>query len=328
MPSFYLKRMCSKIFFRADGNHKIGLGHIYRCCAVAQIFNADYECHLVVRNIDEVLKGQVLQYFSDIYEIEKENPEEKGWWQKLTGKEIVILDGYHFDSLYQLELKKFCSRLVCIDDIHNYHFYADVVINHAGGVLPSFYDKEYYTKLFLGPSYTIVRSEFWEKPSIANRLYNHVFVCLGGADPKNDLAGVLQMALKKEPNLFYHVVTGSAHKYEAELKVIIASYSTVKYYKNLDETAMRELMQKCSVAIVSPSTVSYEYLSIGGEIYLNTIADNQIDIYNYFIKEGIGFPFHKFRVKHEEEVLNILKKQSQVFDGKSHLRIKEAIIYG
>jgi UDP-2,4-diacetamido-2,4,6-trideoxy-beta-L-altropyranose hydrolase len=320
--------MYRRIFFRADGNESIGLGHIYRCCAVAQILNADQECYLVVKSINEVLKNQISKYFRCIFEIEKENLKEKDWWQKLTGKEIVILDGYHFDSLYQLELKKFCLRLVCIDDIHSCHFYADVVINHAGGVLPSTYDKEPYTKLFLGPSYAIVRSGFWRKPLTPNRLDNHAFVCLGGADPKNDLAGILQGAFRKEPALFYHVVTGSAYKFEAELKATIALHSKVNHYKNLDETAMKELMQKCCVAIVSPSTVSYEYLSIGGEAYLHTIADNQIDIYNYFIKDNIAFPFHRFRVGHREEVRNALQKQNQVFDGESHLRIKEAILDG
>lgn len=320
--------MYKRIFFRADGNEQIGLGHIYRCCALAQILNLDVECYLVVKNINESLKIQVSKYFNGIYEIEDSNSGEQDWWQKLTGEEIVILDGYHFNSLYQLELKKICSRLVCIDDIHSYHFYADAVINHAGGLPPSSYDKEFYTKLFLGPSYAIVRSSFWEKPSINTRLKNHVFVCLGGADPKNDLVKVLQTAFKKEPDLFYHVVTGSAYKYEAELNKVITSNPASSHYKNLDETAIKELMQKCSTAIVSPSTVSYEYLSIGGEVYLHTIADNQVDIYNYFVKEGFALSFAKFRIKHEEEVQSILQKQKQVFDGKSYLRIKEAILNG
>lgn len=321
-------RMATRIFFRADGNEKIGLGHIYRCCAIAQILNTDYECYLVIRNITEVLKCQVAKYFAGINEIEKENTQEKDWWQQLTGKEIVILDGYHFDSLYQKEIKKFCSRLVCIDDIHSYHFYADVVINHAGGVQPKVYDKETYTKLFLGPSYTIVRQAFWRKPSTSSRHNNHVFVCLGGADPKNDLTEVMLKALNKEPDLFYHVVTGSAYQYEAELKVVVDSQPGITHHKNLDEVAMKELMQKCSVAIVSPSTVSYEFLSIGGEVYLHTIADNQVDIYNYFIEKNIAFPFSKFRLKHQADLKSSVQKQNKVFDGKSYLRVKEAILNG
>jgi spore coat polysaccharide biosynthesis predicted glycosyltransferase SpsG len=283
---------------------------------------------LVVRSISELLKSQILIYFDDIYDIEKENLKEDDWWQKLTRTEIVILDGYHFDSFYQLGLKKFCSRLICVDDIHSFHFYADVVINHAGGVLPSFYDIEAYTKLFLGPSYAIVRSGFWEKPSHINRLDNHVFVCLGGADPKNDLVMVLQEALERRANLFYHIVTGSAYNYRAELEKIISKHPTTTHYENLDENAMKELMQKCPLAILSPSTVSYEYLSIGGEAYLHSIAANQIDIYNFFIKENLAFSFQEFRVNDGEIVKKTFQKQNEVFDGKSYLRIKKAILNG
>jgi UDP-2,4-diacetamido-2,4,6-trideoxy-beta-L-altropyranose hydrolase len=318
--------MSKQVVFRADGNSKIGLGHIYRCCAIAEMLKSECDCCLVVNKINTSLKSEMLKYFSEIYEIEKVSFGEDGWINKLDGNEILILDGYKFDAQYQLKIKNRCSRLVYVDDIHKYHFYADIIINHAGGLSPSVYDRECYSKVYLGPSFAIIRSAFWNKPSVSSRKENHVFVCLGGADPNNDLVKMMTVALKKARGLVYHIVTGNAYKHEADLNELLSGHSFLHHYKNLDADAMKKLMQRCTVAICSPSTVSYEYLSLGGELYLYTIADNQEGIYEYFTKAGLAFPFSEFRITEEVVVQKILKNQSKVFDGKSYLRIKEVIL--
>jgi spore coat polysaccharide biosynthesis predicted glycosyltransferase SpsG len=288
----------------------------------------DYRRHFVVKELHPKLKVEFMKYFDFCYELgSPENFDEQNWWQQeLTGNEMVILDGYKFDTEYQAKLKKMCSRLICVDDIHAYHFCADAVLNHAGGLSSSIYDKEPYTKLFLGPSYAIVRSIFWNKPSVSTRVNNHVFVCLGGADPRNDLVQVLITALVKGDSLNFHVVTGAAYQYEKELKKILADHRNVKHYKNLNGVSLMEIMQKSAIAICSPSTVSYEYLSIGGELYLYPIAGNQANIYRYFIQTSLAFPFEEFGQKTEKQVSEVLKNQSRIFDGKSHIRIREALL--
>ena len=45
------------------------------------------------------------------------NFQKQGFLNKLTGDEIVVLDGYQFDSNYQKEIKNKESKLVCIDDV-------------------------------------------------------------------------------------------------------------------------------------------------------------------------------------------------------------------
>jgi UDP-2,4-diacetamido-2,4,6-trideoxy-beta-L-altropyranose hydrolase len=320
--------MSKRVVFRADGNSKIGLGHIYRCCAIAEMLKSECDCCLVVCEMNTLLKSEVIKYFTEIFEIKNEGLGEDGWVNKLKGNEIVVLDGYNFNAQYQLKLKNRCSRLICIDDIYEYHFYADIIINHAGGLSPAVYDREPYSKVCLGPAYAIIRSAFWDRPSVSSRKEDQVFVCLGGADPNNDLVRMMTVALKKAKGLVYHIVTGSAYKHEADLRKLLSDYSFLHHYKNLDANAMKELMQLCSVAICSPSTVSYEYLNLGGELYLYTIADNQESIYNYFTGTGLAFPFSEFRIKEKAAIQKVLYNQSQVFDGKSYIRIKEAIING
>ena len=42
---------------------------------------------------------------------------------------IVVLDGYHFDTNYQTKIKQKGCKLVCIDDLHDKHFVADIIIH-------------------------------------------------------------------------------------------------------------------------------------------------------------------------------------------------------
>jgi UDP-2,4-diacetamido-2,4,6-trideoxy-beta-L-altropyranose hydrolase len=314
------------VYFRADANSQIGLGHIYRCCAVAQMLSDESECILVTQEINDYLYVEMSRYFRKIIIIEDTSKEL--WLSKLQISDIVVLDGYHFNAEYQLKIRPRCKCLICIDDIHSYHFYADIVINHAGGLNASVYDTETYTKLYLGPAFAMIRSSFWNKPSTPSRLSDHVFVCLGGADPKNDLIKILSILVQNNSVLQYHIVTGSGYKYEEQLSNFLSNYNFLHHYKNLDSIKLKEVMSNCAIAVVSPSTVSYEYLSIGGELYLYPIADNQESIYQYFIKEELAFAFDEYRVSDNFRVNSMIKKQGEVFDGKSYLRIKEIILNG
>ncbi|MCB0716169.1 MAG: UDP-2,4-diacetamido-2,4,6-trideoxy-beta-L-altropyranose hydrolase [Chitinophagaceae bacterium] len=316
------------VWFRADGNSQTGLGHIYRCLALIEMVRDEAEIVFVIRKPTIEVENLIKAYCENIIILEEGDYQLEAieFSKKITSDNIIVLDGYKFDTAYQKSIKKSGARIVCVDDIHAYHFVADAVINHAGGISTAQYDVEFYTQLYLGPLFSIVRSVFWEKPSIENRLLNNVLICLGGADPNNELIIVLKKSIEKEAYLNYQIVTGSAYKYEGDLLELISNNKNVMHYKNIDALTLRTIMQKSSIAICSPSTVSYEYLSVGGELYLHPIANNQKDIYNYFIQKGLAFPFEKFRINDEQQIQMAKKEQEKVFDGKSYQRLKKIIL--
>ena len=45
--------MKGKLFFRADGNGKIGLGHIVRCLSIIQMVCDYYDCVMIVNYADK-----------------------------------------------------------------------------------------------------------------------------------------------------------------------------------------------------------------------------------------------------------------------------------
>lgn len=312
-----------KIYFRADGHTKMGLGHVIRSLALAEMLNEDFECHFIIRNPLETLKQQILEICDSIIELpdSKEDMEEvELLCQKyFTGTEIVVLDGYHFVTAYQQTIKNQGCKVVCIDDIHAYHFVADIVINHGGGVTKDDYSVETYTKLCLGLKYSLLREPFRvaaTKRDYSGREFDSVFICLGGADPKNDTLKVLKKCIATNKFSKFYLVTGGAYIHGKVLNDYVSrSKLQIQVLSNLSPKQMIKYMKRCATAVTPPSTISYEYLSVGGLLYLHTIADNQKKIGNYFIKEKIAFPFSQINKTPNVMLNRSLKKQSVLFDG-------------
>lgn len=317
-----------KVFFRADGNSSIGLGHVIRSLALADMLKDDFECHFIIRNPLPKLKVQILECCLSIYELpdtnDHEQEAEKLCLEFFSGNEIVVLDGYYFRTKYQQFIKDKGCKLLCIDDIYSYHFVADIIINHSGGIKKDFYSAEPYSQIFLGLEYALLRPAFRAVPK--NKEYNDrsdtIFICLGGADPKNDTIQILKLCEELEEIKKCYLVVGGAYIHMKELNAYIErTRLDITLLNNLSAPQMVDVMRKCSKAITSPSTISFEYLSVGGELYLKMIADNQININHYFTSTGLAFPIEQFPIRDLEKISLAKERQRQIFDGFSNSRL-------
>ncbi|MFT6359121.1 MAG: UDP-2,4-diacetamido-2,4,6-trideoxy-beta-L-altropyranose hydrolase [Saprospiraceae bacterium] len=306
----------------------MGLGHIIRSLALARMLKPHFECHFAIQNPPKNLLSQIKGYADGLIELPKSDSileEAKHLCKEhLTSKEIVVLDGYHFDTEYQKIIKKSGCQMVCIDDIHDKHFLADAIINHSGGIQKEQYSAEDYTKFYLGLDFVLLRKPFLK--AAQNRFQPNAhpiaFVCLGGADPKNDTVQVLRRLEAASRTKQCYVVIGGAYKYRAELENFISkSTLQVTILENICATRMIDVMRLCSLAITSPSTIAIEYLSIGGELYLYQTADNQVGLFNYLIRSQMAFEFKKIAIISPDKRALALKKQIGELDGKSAERL-------
>lgn len=324
-----------KIFFRADGNSKMGLGHLIRSLALLEMLKEDFHCNFITRSIQEPIRAQIRDQADSLIELELEvdvtNEADYLVRNYLDEECIIVLDGYHFKEDYQQSILSSGAKLVCIDDIYAYHFYADVIINHAGGLSKKHYSKEAFTQVCLGPEYALLRKPFRDLANYSidyPKGEHHVFICLGGADPKNDILKVLQACENLDPRYTYHVVTGSAYQYKAELKEYLdQSPLTIHHYSNLSAKDMAKIMSKCASAITTPSGIAYEYLSTGGTLFLVKIAENQIGLYNYYLKSKAARDFFlelELSRKSASFPINFLGSSTKIklIDGQQRKRYK------
>lgn len=124
--------MKKKILFRGDGNNEIGLGHLYRLFAMAEMFKGFLEFFFVTRE-DSLTSIYPADYTIERIPTSIEYEEEaKVLAQKYSPSEyLIVADGYLFGSSYQKSIKEQGFTMVYIDDFAKEHMYADVVINHA-----------------------------------------------------------------------------------------------------------------------------------------------------------------------------------------------------
>lgn len=316
------------IVFRADGSSEIGLGHLVRSSALALMLKDEFECILATRcKIDSLLES-LKPSFSKIISLPEKaySLEPQLLANSLPVNNLIVLDGYNFDAQYQKLLVEFGFDLFSIDDIHAFQFHSKVIINHAGGINPHDYQALPFTQFNLGPSYSLLRKPFLEAASHRRNALtdNNCFVCFGGADPENKTLEIL-----KDKNIrgfekfkHFHVVVGNGYKWKSELEAFVQRQNITLHYA-LSAEGMVALMQRCSYAICSPSSIVYEYMSVGGVVFLEQIADNQKDIIKFFFEQEMAFKLNELALLNESKIEKAFYKQAKFFDGASAERFKK-----
>ncbi len=325
-----LHRSPSTVILRADGNSKIGLGHISRCLALAEILSAEFDCIFVTRDIPESIENQINSICKGLYKIPVHinvGTNEAEWIGKhlLEKGEIFILDGYHFDTDYQRAIRGQNYHLICIDDLADKHYVADVVINHSGGWSAKDFSAESHTQFCLGPKYALLKQPFLDaakKRDISTTKTQNILLCLGGADPKNDTLHILKKLKSLDTKEKIKVILGAAYLHRDELEKYISLHlPNVELFSNIPPNKMVAVMRECPVAILPPSTIAYEYLHVGGILFLHQIADNQKHIKHFLLKNKLAFELDKLRKLTENDIQIAIYNQHKIFDGRSAERI-------
>ncbi len=311
------------VFFRADGSSEIGMGHLVRCFSLAKMLSFDFEIAFCSRvaptSFIEDLDKAGFRYYPLRTDEELLNIINKG--------DITVLDNYQLGIDYHQKIREQKVKLVCIDDIHEKPFDADLIINHSPVVKASDYEAQTYTQFLLGVDYALLRPTFL-KGALKHRKINNldsVLICFGGADPSNYTISVLKSCLSNNNFKQINVVTGVSYLHSDSLKEICDE--RVLFYHALNENEMFEVMSNSSLAIVPASGTLYEALASGCLVMSGYYAENQKNIYEGFKNMSAFFDLNKF--ENLDIVKNItlggfLSINLNVIDGLSSARIVDS----
>jgi UDP-2,4-diacetamido-2,4,6-trideoxy-beta-L-altropyranose hydrolase/UDP-4-amino-4,6-dideoxy-N-acetyl-beta-L-altrosamine N-acetyltransferase len=298
------------VYFRADGNPQIGLGHVIRSLALAEILKDDFDCHFIIRKPLPTLKEKISATCSVIIELDDNNDSSQEATKIsliINAGEIIVLDGYHFNTAYQKVFKDNSIKVVCIDDIHAYHFVADVVINHAPSVNQNSYSMEDNTVLCTGLDYALLRKPFLSVAKIRKSIptVNAVLICLGGADPENITLKILKAIINRSSTIEeVHVVIGEANCHGEIITSFSKSIRNLKVciYNNLNAEEMSKLMHECHLAIVPASTISFEAFACQMKVACGYFADNQKEYYEFLEKNNFATTIGNYLTVSEKEL--------------------------
>lgn len=260
-----------KIYFRADASAQIGYGHFIRTLALADILKDDFDCTFFTQSPSEYQQRET-DKVCPLIALPSDDSKFDKFLEYLTGDEIVVLDNYFYTSEYQKQIKDKGCKLVHIDDIHNRHFYADLIINH-GNATPSLYKTEPDTRLCLGPSYALLRKPFLD-PQINSAPHKGKWViCFGGADQFN----LTEKVARTLANIASEVIAivGDAYSNRSSLNSIL----NVNAVSNLSAEQMAYEFSTAEYVVCSASSVCYEALACGANVFSGYYIDNQVDFY-------------------------------------------------
>ena len=261
--------MKQRIFFRADASALIGYGHFVRTLALADMLKEDFDCVFFTSEPSSYQIEQMEKICP--YIILNENSKFEKFISYLDGTEIVVLDNYFYTTEYQKTIKAKGCRLVCIDDVHDKHYVADIVVNH-GLTDTSLFDVEPYTKLCLGYEYALLREPFL-KPVPKQKRTNNIVVCFGGADPFFVTERIVSILIHMSIPYNIIVILGD--------KVYLSKENRdkVTVCKNLSALQIAKLFEQSAAGILSASTVCIEALSRNLPLIVGFHVDNQKEIY-------------------------------------------------
>lgn len=329
-----------RILFRADGDSHIGLGHIMRCIALSEMLNTDFNCVFLVSKPSVALKS-IIAPFGAMIELHSSTKtiEWSELGEILMETDIVVTDGYDFDTPYLKYIKRKVAKLVMIDDLAEGEFIADLVINHCNELIKTQYNKADTTKVLTGFKYLILRKEFLNvaKTQKSIDLIETAFICMGGADPTNLTLKILlscnEATFIKELN----IVIGAAYLGEDQLLAAASQLRSdlkLNIYKNINAAEMISVISKAQICICPASSIALEVCCIKSGLLTGVSFSNQKELHQQLMLDNccvsIG-DFNEVDIKGIADKLGdmsaasfvnqMMESQHQVIDGKSPERI-------
>ncbi len=272
-----------KVYLRADADGVIGYGHFMRTLALAEMLSDEYDCVFATQS-PSVFQQECLKDVCNLLELPSGETRFQLFADFIKKEDIVVLDNYFYNTEYEQFLRDKGAKVVLIDNLHIRHSCADAVIGFTLDLNTSDYSVEPYTKLYLGPSYSLLRKPFIEQLQKKHKPVSDaeglkVVISFGGADVFFISVAIANILDKSDKVAQITVIGNNLVGLRESPKIIQKSH--------LSAGEMRDAFALNDIAVLPSSTTTLEALACGIPIIGGYFVDNQIDNYNKYIKANV-----------------------------------------
>lgn len=291
-------------FVRADGNAKIGAGHLMRCLTIAEamvkLSVAESDILFVCADESSAILVREHGFGAEVLGTDYQRlSEELAAWESILKVQeqedhVILVDSYYVTDSYLEALRRY-GKVFLLDDMQQHAYPVDGVINYN-----AFADERIYGDLYrntvasyyVGSSYVPVRPQFLDCRYAVREEVRDILITTGGGDQDNIAGAVLEKIYREDIN--YHLVIGAFSPNREKIE----SWASGRRGVNLcvDVKNMAELMQKCDLAITAGGTTIYELAAIGVPFICFSYAENQEALTEYIGKNevaGYAGAYHK-----------------------------------
>lgn len=301
---------------RADGNARIGAGHLMRCLTVADAVLERQDILFVCADLQSAKVAESRGYRTkvigtDYREMEAELPFwEKHWeGERLVmdqeQAEIMLVDSYQITDRYLLWFRDKLPVII-MDDMGRHAYPAAGVVNYN-----AFAKEDNYLKLydgtnipyFIGPRYAPVGKQFIAAGYQVRKAVGNILITAGGGDIFNISGKILEAIYA--PGVHFHVVSGRFNPYFELLKQWESNHGNVHIYHDVKD--MAALMEICDLAVTAGGTTVYELAAMGVPFICFAYADNQQQLTGYINDTGMAGYGGDYRAEPEATLLQIAR---------------------
>jgi len=331
--------------FRTDGSRTIGVGHVFRCLALAEALQERgvASCFAVTATpvaIQEVIR----QHGHAVQPLSPKLPEiaQLSALAARRATRLLCVDTYAADEQYYRGLQAAGLRLVSIDDFAAFPITAEWVVNQNAYAAELSYQVPASTRLLLGPRYALLRRQFRETRAAATAppATSYILVLIGGTDPHQWSLRLARSLLQTLPAPFEIVViVGPATSARAELEQLAQKQPRlcIKY----QPADLPQVMAGATLAISGAGVTTYELACLGVPSLLLIVADNQrqnaaalgrlgiarvLGWHEDWQAEGIAEQAAALLEKHDER-REMAARGQRLVDGAGAERVAEEIVH-
>lgn len=210
--------------------------------------------------------------------------------------DFIVLDGYHFDSAYQDNLKAQTSaKLLIVDDTAHLPTYnCDLLLNQNAYFPQAAYTDKTSAKLLLGLDYVLLRGEFRaQKPRTTHNESKaglRLLITMGGSDAENVTGLAVQAATANKYE--FTVILGTASPNKDLVEAQLQGLTQAKLIVSPEN--MAPLLAEHDLIISAGGTTVWEAAYLGIPNIVIITADNQSGVERFAAKGAcINLGWHK-----------------------------------
>ena len=301
------------LVIRADSTYAIGAGHLMRGLALAQAWRANVGGHVtIVSHCDQSeIRERFIAIGAEFKSVEHIHPHPSDLSQMLETlsrirRPITVVDGYHFDPVYQRAVRRAAHKSLIIDDMAHWPEYCtDVLLNQNVSASGLDYTVGPDTQLLLGPEYALLRQEFLERHDRIRKTPEdlvHVLVTMGGTDPRR-VSSMVVGALRNldSPDVSATVVVSADNPDLDSIQKIVGEHpDRMKLVSGVKD--MPGLLAGVDMAISGSGTTCLELAFMGIPALLLILEDNQVNNAKAMEEAGVAINMGRYGRLSEEDI--------------------------
>lgn len=307
--------MSDHFLFRTDGNQQIGLGHLFRCLALADAIQKGGGIPILVlkhrsTQVEDLLHLWKIPHFflSERYLLNEEAQILHAYLKDSYGEialKAVILDishQYFHSQKYQLaeytrQIRALTPCLALIDGLKDHALAGlpgldlDLIISPYVGSRREDLTTFSPDQMLFGPEYFIFQKEYCELsngPRQIADLANRILLTFGGSDPqKITLKALRALSHLNNQRLEIRVVVGPAFSRELTSAVLAESAHSQHAIRIVQSPAsLAPHMMWCDIAISSTGLTKYELATLGTPSIQLSIDSAHAEMSKEFMSRG------------------------------------------